>query len=163
GLAGAQHNLGVMYAKGHGVPQDYAEARRWYRRAAEQGLAGGPLLFGPLFFNRQGGPHEFLQTHLFVQSFSCPPPPPSPPPAPLPPGPARAGAVRARDPRAQGMPPAQLAQAQAPARTWQPKPEPPQPHPETPAALLSPPPPPSQPQDVPLVWRVQARLKAVGF
>ncbi len=26
GNAGAQHNLGVMYYNGHGVPQDYAEA-----------------------------------------------------------------------------------------------------------------------------------------
>ena len=37
GNASAQYNLGVMYAKGQGVRQDYAEAVRWYRRAAEQG------------------------------------------------------------------------------------------------------------------------------
>ncbi len=28
GNASAQFNLGVMYGKGHGVPQDYAEAAR---------------------------------------------------------------------------------------------------------------------------------------
>ncbi len=28
-----------MYANGQGVPQDYAEAARWYRMAAEQGDA----------------------------------------------------------------------------------------------------------------------------
>jgi TPR repeat protein len=33
----AQFNLGVMYANGHGVIQDYAEAANWYRLAAEQG------------------------------------------------------------------------------------------------------------------------------
>jgi len=27
--ATAQYNLGVMYRKGHGVPQDYKEAARW--------------------------------------------------------------------------------------------------------------------------------------
>ena len=37
GDARAQYNLGVMYAEGEGVPQDYKAAVQWYRRAAEQG------------------------------------------------------------------------------------------------------------------------------
>ena len=37
GDAAAQHTLGIMYANGLGVPQDDAEAVRWYRLAAEQG------------------------------------------------------------------------------------------------------------------------------
>ncbi len=37
GDATSQFNLGVMYHKGYGVPQDYKEAVRWYRLAAEQG------------------------------------------------------------------------------------------------------------------------------
>ena len=37
GVAAAQFNIGLMYANGRGVPQDYAEAEQWYRRAAEQG------------------------------------------------------------------------------------------------------------------------------
>ncbi len=36
----AQISLGFMYAEGQGVPQDDAEAVRWYRKAAEQGHAG---------------------------------------------------------------------------------------------------------------------------
>ncbi len=39
GVADAQSNLGVMYDNGEGVPQDHAEAVRWYRLAADQGLA----------------------------------------------------------------------------------------------------------------------------
>jgi TPR repeat protein len=39
GLPEAQFNLGLMYDKGQGVPQDYAEAVKWYRKAAEQGNA----------------------------------------------------------------------------------------------------------------------------
>ena len=35
----AQNYLGLMYAKGDGVPQDYAAAVKWYRMAAEQGDA----------------------------------------------------------------------------------------------------------------------------
>ena len=35
--ARAQFNLGVIYAKGQGVMQDYKEALKWYKLAAEQG------------------------------------------------------------------------------------------------------------------------------
>ena len=35
GDAVAQNNLGLMYANGRGVPEDDAEAVRWYRLAAE--------------------------------------------------------------------------------------------------------------------------------
>ena len=37
GVAQAQNNLGLMYANGQGVPQDDAEAVKWFRLAAEQG------------------------------------------------------------------------------------------------------------------------------
>ena len=33
----AQINLGMMYYRGQGVPQDYLEAVTWYRLAAKQG------------------------------------------------------------------------------------------------------------------------------
>ena len=36
----AQYNLAVMYDDGKGVLQDYKEAVKWYRLAAEQGYAG---------------------------------------------------------------------------------------------------------------------------
>ncbi len=39
GDADAQLNLGFMYDHGEGVPQNYAEAVRWYRMAADQGNA----------------------------------------------------------------------------------------------------------------------------
>ena len=39
GQAPAQNNLGLMYTKGQGVPQDYKAAVRWYRLAADQGDA----------------------------------------------------------------------------------------------------------------------------
>ena len=37
GAASAQYNLGFMYLNGQGVPQNYAEAAKWYRKAAVQG------------------------------------------------------------------------------------------------------------------------------
>ena len=39
GSAPAQFLVGSAYHFGDGVPQDYAEAVKWYRRAAEQGYA----------------------------------------------------------------------------------------------------------------------------
>jgi TPR repeat protein len=37
GDAAARFYLGLMYDNGRGVPKDYAEAVRWYSKAAEQG------------------------------------------------------------------------------------------------------------------------------
>ena len=37
GYANAQTNLGIMYARGDGVPQNKAEAVRWLQLAVEQG------------------------------------------------------------------------------------------------------------------------------
>jgi len=36
----AQKNLGVMYVKGEGVPQNYVEAYKWWSLAAAQGDSG---------------------------------------------------------------------------------------------------------------------------
>ena len=37
GYASAQFNLGIIYDHEQGVEQDYIEAAKWYRKAAEQG------------------------------------------------------------------------------------------------------------------------------
>ena len=37
GNPSAQNNLGVMYAIGNGIPQDYVEAHKWANLAAAQG------------------------------------------------------------------------------------------------------------------------------
>ena len=46
GDATAQYDLGLMYAKGQGVPQDYAEAVKWFRKAADQGDASAQYNLG---------------------------------------------------------------------------------------------------------------------
>ncbi|MEX4415886.1 sel1 repeat family protein [Haemophilus influenzae] len=46
GYAGAQFNLGNLYANGQGVKQDDFEAMKWYRKAAEQGNANAQALLG---------------------------------------------------------------------------------------------------------------------
>lgn len=40
GLAEAQNKLGDCYYNGEGLAQDYIEAVKWYRKAAEQGMHG---------------------------------------------------------------------------------------------------------------------------
>ena len=39
GYAGAQYDLGELYASGNGVAKDLHAAEMWYRKAAEQGYA----------------------------------------------------------------------------------------------------------------------------
>ena len=38
GIAPAQYNLGIRYAKGQGVPQDYVTAHMWFNLAGAHGL-----------------------------------------------------------------------------------------------------------------------------
>jgi len=52
--ARALFNTGVMFDRGRGVPQDYAEAVRWYRLAAEQGLAEAQYNLGQMFAQGYG-------------------------------------------------------------------------------------------------------------
>ena len=47
-----------MYAKGQGVPQDYAEALKWYRLAAEQGNANAQDNLGVMYANGHGVPQD---------------------------------------------------------------------------------------------------------
>ncbi len=58
GDAGAQYNLGNMYANGEGVPQDDAEAVRWFRLAAEQGHASAQFNLGFMYANGRGVPED---------------------------------------------------------------------------------------------------------
>jgi TPR repeat protein len=58
GDASAQYNLGIMYDNGYGVPQDYAEAVRWYRLAAEQGYASAQFNLALMYRNGEGVPQD---------------------------------------------------------------------------------------------------------
>ena len=49
GDASAQNRLGIMYEAGRGVPQDDAEAVRWWRLAAEQGYAYAQTNLGGMY------------------------------------------------------------------------------------------------------------------
>ena len=61
GNAVAQFNLGQMYRKGDGVPQDYKEAVRWYTLAAEQGQVDAQFNLGVMYDLGQGVPQDYKE------------------------------------------------------------------------------------------------------
>ncbi|HHF4028427.1 TPA: tetratricopeptide repeat protein, partial [Haemophilus influenzae] len=50
----AQANLGSAYSAGHGVRQDYIEAVKWFKKAAENGSADGQFKLGLVYLIGQG-------------------------------------------------------------------------------------------------------------
>ena len=108
GEADAQFNLGVMYDNGEGVPQNYAEAMRWYRlAAAEQGLASAQHNLGITYANGRGVSQDDVQAHMWFNlaaSRST--------------GEDRETMVKARDDVADQMTREQTAEAQRLAREW---------------------------------------------
>ncbi len=58
GDAEAQRNLGNMYRTGRGVPEDAAEAVRWYRLAADQGYAEAQRNLGNMYRSGEGVPED---------------------------------------------------------------------------------------------------------
>ena len=50
-----------MYDNGEGVPQDYKEAIKWYRLAAEQGNANAQYNLGLMYDNGEGVPQDYKE------------------------------------------------------------------------------------------------------
>ena len=61
----AQYNLGTMYDLGQGVPQDHAEALKWYRLAAEQGDMNAQFNLGGVYYNGRGVPQDYAEAHMW--------------------------------------------------------------------------------------------------
>ena len=59
--AAAQGNLGNLYSHGQGVVQDYAEAERWYRKAAGQGNAAAQFNLGLKYDIGQGAVPDYAE------------------------------------------------------------------------------------------------------
>ena len=65
GDASAQYTLGLMYARGDGVPQDYKTAVKWFRLAAEQGNAVAQYNLGVMYKNGQGVIQDDVYAHMW--------------------------------------------------------------------------------------------------
>ena len=67
GLVQAQRLLGNIYMGHSGVPKDYAEAARWYQKAADQGDALSQDTLGFMFFYGDGVEQDYAYAmELFV-------------------------------------------------------------------------------------------------
>jgi TPR repeat protein len=65
GNADAQFNLGIMYANGRGVPENDAEAVKWFRKAVEQGYAEAQNNLGFMYANGRGVPENDVKAHMW--------------------------------------------------------------------------------------------------
>jgi len=66
GDAIAQYNLGLMYDRGEGVPEDDVEAVRWHRLAAEQGYAISQYQLGYMYALGEGVPEDYVLAYMWV-------------------------------------------------------------------------------------------------
>jgi uncharacterized protein len=65
GNAAAQHNLGLLYHNGRGVPQGYKTALKWYRLAAEQGFAKSQYSLGLMYAIGRGVIRDNVYAHMW--------------------------------------------------------------------------------------------------
>jgi TPR repeat protein len=61
GDATAQYNLGMLHARGEGVPQDYEIAAKWFKRAAEQGQRDAQATIGGMYARGLGIEQDYEQ------------------------------------------------------------------------------------------------------
>ena len=94
------------YDNGRGVPQDDAEALKWYRKAAEQGYALAQTNLGFMYDHGRGVPQDYVLAHMWFNLAVA----------------AAGNSAMARDIAAK-MTPAQIAEAQKLAREWKPTPD----------------------------------------
>jgi uncharacterized protein len=65
GDAFAQNALGTMYDNGDGVPENDAEAVKWYRLAAEQGIATAQNNLGTMYAAGTGIPLNYIKAYMW--------------------------------------------------------------------------------------------------
>jgi len=61
----AQIRLGELYSKGRGVPQDHAQARSWYAKAASLGHPIAQNNLAELYFAGLGGPPDYVRAYMW--------------------------------------------------------------------------------------------------
>jgi TPR repeat protein len=68
GEAKWQYFLGLCYEVGSGgVERDYAEALKWYRKAAEQGYGDGLAGMGGMYARGRGVPKNYMLAEMYVE------------------------------------------------------------------------------------------------
>ncbi len=67
GVAEAQHNLGLMLARGEGVGQDNERAFKWFKESAEQGYAPSQNALGLMYLNGEGISRDIVRAYAWLQ------------------------------------------------------------------------------------------------
>jgi uncharacterized protein len=94
----AEYQLGTMYEAGRSVPQDYAEAAKWYRLAVESGLDWVRGALGEIYM-RMG---DYVSAHMWFNLAAE----------------NNLWTAKQRDQLAKGMSSADITKAQRLAREW---------------------------------------------
>ena len=55
-----------MYEFGEGVPENDAEAVKWYRKAADQGYAKALYNLGVMYYNGDGVPENHVRAYVWL-------------------------------------------------------------------------------------------------
>ena len=108
GNADAQFGIGMLYYRGQGVPQNYAEAMRWMLQAADERHYFAQFTLGSMFEHGVGVRQDLAQAHMWFDLAAT-----RAVRAQL-----RTIAARERDSVAARMTPAQIGEAQRLAREW---------------------------------------------
>ncbi len=103
--AQAEFDLGVLYARGRGVAKDYAEARKWFQKAADHGEAAAQFNLGVMYSHSLGAPRDYALAHMWFSLAA---------------GQGEDGAAKARDEMAARMAPYEIADAERMAGAWTP-------------------------------------------
>src|SRR5207302_7454697 len=106
----AQYQLGAHCEWGIDVPQDYREAARWYRFAADRGVAEAQFRLGLLYIAGNGVTADLVAAHMWLNLAA----------ARLSPGEARNAVTKLRESIGSKLTGAQISEAQTAARNWAP-------------------------------------------
>ena len=87
------------------MPQDYTEAAKWFRKAADQGNADAQYGLGLLYFKGLGVPQNYAIAHMWLNLGAAG---------------GNEEAANYRDALTAKMAPPQIAEAQKLAREWKP-------------------------------------------
>jgi len=108
GDAPTQFNLGLLYLDGHGVPQDPAEAAKWFRRSAEQGYTEAQHNLGAMYASGLGVRRDYVEAYKWLNICAAK---------------GNSGCISQRDQVGKKLKPTQLAQAQRMATEFTPRKE----------------------------------------
>jgi len=66
-----QHNLGVLYSTGIGMPLDFEKSVKWFHKAAEQGLLESQINLGIAYQGGFGVPKDTIKAYIWFNFASA--------------------------------------------------------------------------------------------